>query len=325
MTFDQALIDEIRSASRTMVRELGFMRATLAGTNYSPSAVHALLEIEAQGSMMAIQIAQVLGLEKSSVSRMVGKLIKAGELEETVGGYDGRVKYLSLTAQGRRTVDEIHTYGQMQVTTAMKYLNPSQQQTVVQGLSIYAKTLKMCRLGTTKSVSTPIKISAGYRSGLVGRIAEMHANFYSRHSGFGQFFESKVAAGLAEFAGRLDQPCNRIWSATYNGRIVGSITIDGQDLGNNKAHLRWFIMDDGCRGNGVGRQLLGEALAFCDQFGFVATQLWTFKGLDAARRLYEAYGFELTHEGQGGQWGVDVIEQQFTRPGTKAFCIFDRI
>jgi GNAT superfamily N-acetyltransferase len=71
-------------------------------------------------------------------------------------------------------------------------------------------------------------------------------------------------------------------------RIVGSIAIDGQDL--STAHLRWFILDDGCRGSGVGRQLLRAAVEFCDQHGFDAIQLWTFKGLDAARRLYERPG-----------------------------------
>jgi GNAT superfamily N-acetyltransferase len=94
---------------------------------------------------------------------------------------------------------------------------------------------------------------------------------------------------------------------------VGSLAIDGEDLGNDEAHLRWFILDDGCRGGGIGRHLLTEALDFCDRQNFSAIQLWTFKGLEAARRLYESLGFELTHEEQGNQWGTAVTEQQFTR------------
>lgn len=155
-------------------------------------------------------------------------------------------------------------------------------------------------------------ISTGYQPGLIGRVTEMHANYYSKYSGFGQFFESKVAAGMAEFVSRLDKPCNQVWVATLNERIVGSISIDGEDLGNNQGHLRWFILDDGCRGVGVGRRLLTKAVAFCKNTGFDATQLWTFKGLDAARRLYEDVGFKLAHEEQGTQWGSAVTEQQFT-------------
>ena len=50
-----ALVDEIRSASRQMVRELGFMEATVAATDYPPSAVHAVLEIGLRERGLAVQ------------------------------------------------------------------------------------------------------------------------------------------------------------------------------------------------------------------------------------------------------------------------------
>ncbi|WP_347254480.1 bifunctional helix-turn-helix transcriptional regulator/GNAT family N-acetyltransferase [Leminorella grimontii] len=313
MASNTNLVEKIRSASRLMVRELGFMNATLAATDYSPSAVHALLEIESNETMTAARLAQALCLEKSSVSRMLGKLIKAGELEELPVDGDGRFKQLRLTAKGQRTVEEIHAYGRMQVETAMQRLNPAQQQAVAQGIFCYAQALKSRRTGEAGAAPSEIRIEAGYRPGLIGRVAEMHAAYYSTHSGFGQYFESKVASGIAEFVGRLDEPCNGVWAAMLNDRIVGSIAIDGQDLGNGEAHLRWFILDDGCRGSGVGKILIETALAFCDRHEFKATQLWTFKGLDAARRLYESHGFVLVHEEEGSQWGSVVTEQQFTR------------
>jgi len=306
-------IDEIRSASRTIVRELGFMRPTLAGTAYSASAVHALLEIDAQGGVAAAHLVTALGLEKSSVSRMLAKLIAAGDIAESASAEDARLKQLTLTGQGKALVKKIHAYGRNQVTSAMAYLNPSQQQAVAQGLSEYARALKASRGAQSAAARDTVQIVPGYRPGLVGRVAEMHAVFYSRHSGFGQFFESQVATGIAEFAGRLGEPCNGVWTAIQNDRIVGSIAIDGQDLGNRQAHLRWFILDDGCRGSGTGRKLIDAALDFCDRFGFSACQLWTFKGLDAARKLYESVGFKLVHEEAGHQWGSIVTEQQFTR------------
>jgi DNA-binding MarR family transcriptional regulator/GNAT superfamily N-acetyltransferase len=306
-------IDEIRSASRTIVRELGFMRPTLAGTAYSASAVHALLEIDAQGGVAAAHLVTALGLEKSSVSRMLAKLIAAGDIAESASPEDARLKQLTLTGQGKALVKKIHAYGRNQVTSAMAHLNPSQQQAVAQGLSEYARALKASRGAQAAAARDTVQIVPGYRPGLVGRVAEMHAAFYSRHSGFGQFFESQVATGMAEFAGRLSEPCNGVWTAIQNDRIVGSIAIDGQDLGNRQAHLRWFILDDGCRGSGTGRKLIEAALDFCDRFGFSECQLWTFKGLDAARKLYESVGFKLVHEEDGHQWGSIVTEQQFTR------------
>ena len=58
---------------------------------------------------------------------------------------------------------------------------------------------------------------------------------------------------------------------------------------------------------------MAQAMAFCDQRGFASTQLWTFQGLNAARKLYESFGFALVHEEAGQQWGSKVVEQQFSR------------
>ena len=313
MNTDTAIIHAIRASSRDIVRELGFMQNTLAATDYSASAVHALLELGLHQAMSPTELVQCLGLEKSSISRMLAKLVAAGEIEEQTCANDTRVKQFSLTAQGQQTLANIQAYGQAQVQQAFQYLNGLQQQAVAHGLTTYAEALKAHRLGDKQALAQPLQIHTGYQTGLVGRVTEMHAEFYARHCGFGQFFESQVATGMAAFVGRLHESCNQVWTATLNGRIVGSVSIDGQDLGNGQAHLRWFILDEGCRGGGIGRQLLSAAMDFVDAQDFSATQLWTFQGLDAARKLYESHGFELTHEALGTQWGSSVMEQQFTR------------
>ncbi|MGP9420878.1 bifunctional helix-turn-helix transcriptional regulator/GNAT family N-acetyltransferase [Ewingella sp. AOP9-I1-14] len=313
MSSAPSIVEEIRVASRKMVRELGFMNNTLAATQYSPSVVHTLLEVENHGSMTAAQLVQILGLEKSSVSRMLTKLVSAGELEETPSTDDARIKQLTLTAQGRKTVEKINSYGSQQVIAALQKMNPHQQQTVSQGLRFYAEALKACRQESEPESKDQVKVICGYQPGMIGRITEMHGSYYAREHNFGSFFEAKVAAGLADFAGRLDKPGNQIWLAMQNGRIVGSVAIDGEDLANDDAHLRWFILDDGCRGSGAGRKLIAAAMQFCDEQGFPAVQLWTFNKLTAARRLYESFGFELAKEWQGDQRGSTITEQQFTR------------
>lgn len=306
-------IQTIRAASRLMVRELGFMNQNLATTDYPPSAVHSMLEVDAHGSLTAAQLVQILGLEKSSVSRMLAKLVKAGELEETPSAEDARTKLLSLTGKGRKTVRNINTYADEQVAAALGKLDPFTQDAVSQGLSSYASALKASRENSEGKVENSVKIVTGYHAGMIGRITEMHGSYYAREHNFGSFFERKVAAGLVDFSDRLDKSCNQIWLAMMNERVVGSVAIDGEDLGNNEAHLRWFILDDGCRGSGVGRKLIAEAMKFCDEQKFSSVQLWTFNQLKAARRLYESFGFELSKEWEGDQWGSTITEQQFTR------------
>lgn len=313
MHSETPVVSVIRRSSRLMVRELGFMASTLASTNYSPSAVHTLVEIALRKKMTASQLVQLLGLEKSSVSRMLARLIAAGELEEVISPEDARAKSLRLTAKGHETVSKINTFSNERVVSAIKRLAPAQQQTISEGLSLYANALLACREKGNDTRLDELTIVKGYTPGMIGRIAEMHGVYYAREHLFGRFFEVKVATGVAEFSDRLDKPCNQIWLAVMNGRIVGSVAIDGEDLAPGEAHLRWFILDDGCRGHGVGKKLLTDAMRFCDSLGFSAVHLWTFNKLTAARRLYESFGFTLAKEWEGDQWGSLITEQQFTR------------
>lgn len=158
-----------------------------------------------------------------------------------------------------------------------------------------------------------IVVRSGYAAGLIGRCTALHATYYAREAAFGLPFEAKVATELAAFMARLDRAGNGFWHAVAGDAVAGTVAIDGEDLGGGVAHLRWFIVADGERGRGTGRRLLAAALGFCDTIGLAETRLWTFRGLDVARRLYEAAGFELAAEAPGQQWGREVMEQQFLR------------
>lgn len=162
-----------------------------------------------------------------------------------------------------------------------------------------------------------VQFNTGHETGLIGDVVRLHADFYSKHFGFGPLFEAKVAEGLAEFVPRLVNSGNQIWSARLAGNVVGSIAIDSEDLrGDSRArlaHLRWFILREDVQGMGLGQQLITRALEFCDGHHFSETHLWTFDQLKPARKLYERHGFELVEEAPGTQWGTEVIEQKFIR------------
>jgi GNAT superfamily N-acetyltransferase len=156
-----------------------------------------------------------------------------------------------------------------------------------------------------------IFIEKGYMPGSIGRIAELHGTYYHNHWGFGLYFEAKVATELSEFLQRYDKNKDGIWLAGMNGRIEGSIVVDGINAENKGAHLRWFIMSDALTGKGVGRNLINRAIDFCRSKGYKTIYLWTFEGLNAARHLYEDFGFKLVKQQSGAQWGTTVNEQCF--------------
>ena len=156
-----------------------------------------------------------------------------------------------------------------------------------------------------------MEIMTGYLPGALGRVVELHGAYYGRQAGFGLYFESKVACELSEFVRRLESERDGLWLALSNGRIEGSIVIDGSGSEPNCAHLRWFIVSDALRGHGLGNALITAALDFCRAHSYAKVYLWTFEGLHAARHLYEKHGFRLTQQRRGQQWGTEVNEQRF--------------
>jgi GNAT superfamily N-acetyltransferase len=151
----------------------------------------------------------------------------------------------------------------------------------------------------------------GYLPGSIGAIVTLHARYYSHAAGFGLPFESKVARELSLFCEGYDEARDGLWLAVRDGQIVGSVAIDGSHAGEDGAHLRWFIVADALRGQGLGTALLSAAVEFCRTRHYGRVYLWTFAGLDAARHLYEKFGFCLVLQQQGAQWGVTVDEQRF--------------
>jgi DNA-binding MarR family transcriptional regulator len=99
--------------------------------------------------MTSVQLAEILHLEKSSVSRMVRKLVECGELRETSDADDARIKPLSLTPKGRRTLAALQDFGRRQVSGALARLTGIERKIVRDGLVIYARALKAGRAAET--------------------------------------------------------------------------------------------------------------------------------------------------------------------------------
>jgi DNA-binding MarR family transcriptional regulator/ribosomal protein S18 acetylase RimI-like enzyme len=305
-------IDKLRSATRHIVRELGFMQKGLAGTELSPSAVHTIIELGYGTVTKASDLGALLHLEKSSVSRLVQKLENEGLVSVGLNPNDKRSRVLSLTQDGYDLLGEIEGFARQQLRTALDMLSTPDVAQIETGLILFAKSLNAKGRQITGAVSEVV-VHQGYRSGIIASVTQLHASFYSQNYEFSAVFERKVATEMSEFMGRIDTSKNTIFSAYVDDELLGSVSLDGEDLGKGTSHLRWFIVSPKAHGLGIGSLLISKATAFVDQNNFDRTRLWTFKGLDAARHLYEKHGFTLAHETPGMQWGTKVIEQEFVR------------
>ena len=155
-------------------------------------------------------------------------------------------------------------------------------------------------------------IYGGYSPGVIGRITELHAVYYREHWNFDIRFETQVGRELSVVLRDFSDGRDFFRTAAFGGRFAGSIAIDGKEAASEGARLRWFIVEPEFQRRGIGRRLIREAVGFCRDAGYKRVYLWTFKGLDRARALYESEGFKLNLERDGSPWGHDITEQMFT-------------
>jgi len=310
---DLQQIDRIRLTSRQIVRELGFMQNNIAGTKLSASAVHTIIELGINQNVTAKELCKILKLEKSTISRLLKKLHSQQLIELSNHINDSRIRNLGLTKQGWDLFSDIEMFGRNQVANALNTLTGNETKMVTEGLLSYAKALQKSST-EHHNEEKKIIIHEGYKAGLISQVSALFINFFHKQFDFGYQFESKVASELSEFVKRLLQPQNTIYSAYIGNELVATITIDGDNLGGNIAHLRWFIAHPKVTGQGIGKQLLQKAISFVDHHAFDETHLWTIKGLDSASHLYQKHDFKLVEQASGNQWGSTVIEQKFVRP-----------
>jgi len=151
----------------------------------------------------------------------------------------------------------------------------------------------------------------GYYPGVVGKIIESHAVYYYENWGFDVTFETQVGRELSEFVSNFDQNRDGLWVATQNKEFAGALAIDGRHAFIKGVRLRWFIVEPKLQGGGIGKELIRKAVDFCKQKRYPKVYLWTFKGLDSARKVYEAADFRLCEESDVFQWGQNIREQKY--------------
>jgi len=162
-------------------------------------------------------------------------------------------------------------------------------------------------LPDSRSIDT-ITMRTELRSGDIGMVIHMHGILYGQESGFDPTFEAYVAGPLAEFVHR-GSPRECLWIAERDGRLVGCVAIVAAS--ELTAQLRWFLVDPGARGMGLGKRLLDKAIEFSREHGYQNIILWTVGSLTAAAHLYRAAGFHKVDENPGRMWGVGVVEEKY--------------
>lgn len=140
-------------------------------------------------------------------------------------------------------------------------------------------------------MSNDIETRHDLRCGDLGRIVELHGEVYDPIGGFGLRFEAFVARTLAEFV--LDDDANgRLWLLEREGRLIGCTAVVLRE--NDQGQIRWVVIDPSERGQGLGRRMVTDAIAYCREHNCGSIYLETTDGLRESQTLYESFGFQVT-------------------------------
>ena len=145
--------------------------------------------------------------------------------------------------------------------------------------------------------------------GDLGQIAALHGKVYSEEHDFGLGFEAYVMESLLEFYRAYDSKKDKVWVVESEEKMVGFVLLMHRP--ENRAQLRYFILEKEFRGRGIGSRLMKEWMDFYHDRNYDAAYLYTTSGLDAAFSLYEKMGFRKISEMKSRNFGVPLLEQYY--------------
>jgi GNAT superfamily N-acetyltransferase len=149
------------------------------------------------------------------------------------------------------------------------------------------------------------------RPGDIGWIIHRQAVLYTQEYGGDWTYEGLASRILGAFVEEFDPAREDGWVAERAGAIVGSIFL--MKSGNPAvAKLRLLYVEPSARGAGVGRVLVATCIARARGLGYRHLTLWTNDILVAARRIYQAAGFQLVDEAPHHSFGHDLVGQTWT-------------
>lgn len=304
MTTAQA-IGDIRAFNRFYTRFVGALDTSHLDSGFSLAEVRVLYELANQPGLLASQIVDRLGLDPGYLSRMLKRFESRGYLDRQRSERDSRAAALSLTPTGRTLFDELDRKAAERVGVAIAGLTEAQRGRLASAMGIVSHLLGE---RSTSSSEAAVELREP-TSGDYGWAIERHGVIYAAEYSWGASFEGLVAELFGSFARLHDPERERCWIAELGGERVGCVFVVEREPA--VAQLRCLLVDPKARGHGVGKALVEACVEFARSAGYSRMMLWTNRGLDSARKIYESVGFNLVEEQPHRDFGPELIGQNW--------------
>jgi DNA-binding MarR family transcriptional regulator/GNAT superfamily N-acetyltransferase len=297
------MIDEIRSFNRFYTRRIGLLDEHLSNSPFSLVEARVLYELARGEPGTAADLCRALDMDKAHLSRVLARLRGQDLVLAEPSPHHAKHRLLSLTLAGREAFAALERGARAQMGALLSPLGPADGERLGGAMrqirSILEKPAGACEKSFT--LRPP-------RVGDLGWVIHRQAALYAEEYGWDWTFEGLIAAIIGRFVAEYDPAGEAAWIAEREGEVVGSIfLVRGDEEG--VAKLRLLYVEKSARGLGVGVALTKACIERAKACGYRRLTLWTNDILVAARRIYQAAGFELLSEEKHRSFGHDLVGQ----------------
>jgi putative acetyltransferase len=298
-------VQELRHASRRMVQQLGLLANGPGSAGPTLSECHVLTELAGDAPLTITELADRLALDKSTMSRTVGRLRRRDLVKTSRTTADKRAKPIRLTPKGRREVRRIDRLADRQVATALELLAPSDRAAVVNGLELYARALTHARAQRDFTIRPVHRSDNAALARLIRGVMTEYGIVDDVCAGEG----SEVDAMYQAYRGD-----RTVYLVVARGRRAlgggGIGPLQGADASVCELRKMYFLPE--LRGLGLGRRVLDLLLDRARALGYRQCYLETSDSMVEARQLYERAGFSA-QEGPVGKTGYTACNRWYMR------------
>ncbi len=143
---DMKIVQAFRERLRKVERELGWSQRNdidCCGV-VSMAQCHALLAIGKKKEISIVELAGILGVDTSTLSRTVDNMVKGGLLNRLANPQDRRYVSLSLTDEGKKARDTIDERANDYVSRIFEFIPREKHRQVMESFEIVAAALEQC-------------------------------------------------------------------------------------------------------------------------------------------------------------------------------------
>ena len=288
----------MRRFNRFYTRRIGALQGGYLGSPFPLPQARVLYELGQRRESTASELGADLDLDLGYLSRLLQGLRRQGLVQGEAAREDARRVRLSLTARGRKAYQQLDARSRDEVAGMLGKLPAPAQARLVDAMGVMESLLAK---DSTQQGELRLR---PHRPGDMGWVVHRHGALYFQEYGWDERFEALVAGIAKDFVDDFDPQRERCWIAELGGRAVGSVFV--VKSARSVAKLRLLLVEPEARGQGLGKRLVAECIAFARAAGYRKLVLWTQSNLAAARAIYKAAGFKRTRQERHSSFGYDL-------------------